>query len=63
MDSPKLVTMWPFLLVTGTMRVAPKHSPYITRVFTTLAMAGPLAPSSSACCSGVRFMLRELLPV
>ena len=49
MDRPKLVTMWPFLLVTGTMRVAPKHSPYITSVRTTLAIAGPREPSRSAC--------------
>ena len=48
------MTVWPYLLVTGAMRSAPKASPYITRVLTTLAMVSPFSPLSRACCSGVR---------
>ena len=54
---PKLMTVWPYWLVTGTIRSAPKASPYRTRVFTTLAMVSPWAPSSSACCAFVRIMV------
>ena len=53
---PKLITVWPYWLVTGTIRSAPKASPYMTRVLTTLAMTSPFSPSSSACCWGVRIM-------
>ena len=48
---PKLITVCPYLLVTGTIFSAPKVSPYITRERMTLAITSPCAPSSMACCS------------
>lgn len=60
---PKLMTVCPYLLVTGTIFSAPKVSPYMTSERMTLAMTSPSAPSSMACCSGVRSMTINSLSI
>ena len=50
------MTVWPHFEVMGTIRFAPKVSPYMTRVLTTFAIVSPFSPFSIACCSGVSNM-------